>query len=263
MGLVFGLITKLAEKVPHVGEAIGVISAIGEFVTELVNDLNGENKGTLETTVNDLADQAANGFTASLESVTQTFNYLFSDWGKLSAVADGLKHDTDAWEIKDPGQYVRAMTNAIKLSYYQALVPVFDYQPPLSLQHYHYGIIEAQAAPTTDMKNWCVLYSPRTDECTYAGRYPGRFTYPSSAVYSFPVHAQRLSFADAHDNILTGLGNGPGPHFLSHPFPPELMEHMEASGLYAPYLFLRWPLGRDVCAGPRWTSPYVGDTYCS
>ena len=63
--------------------------------------------------------------------------------------------------------------------------------------------------------------------------------------------------------ILAGLGDGPGPHFLNHPFPPELMEHMEASGLYAPYLFLRWPLGRDLCAGPHWTVPYVGPLYCS
>lgn len=255
MYTILGLITSLAEKIPGVGHAVGVISAIVEFVTELVTDLGGENKGTLETTVNDLADQAANGFTASLESLTQTFGYLFSDWGKLSAVADGLKHDTDAWEIKDPGKYVRAMTNAIKISYYQALVPL------------EYQINEAQAAPTTDMRHWCIVHE--SNSCILAGGWPeeiGRFTYPSSAVYSFPVHAPRLSFADAHDNILAGLGHrddGPYFYFVGHPLPAELMEHMEASGLYAPYLFLRWPFERNVCAGPDWTVSLRGVESCS
>jgi hypothetical protein len=244
INFVVELVSAVAEEIPGVGPAIGIVSAAMTLGSELANEPDGTSFAALRTTVAKLNDNAADGFTAALSTLSQTFDYVYSDWGKLSAVADGLTGpDAEGWDVSaaDSGRYVRAMSNAIALSYYRALIPIV------------YGTFEGQGAPTADTGKWCNDF----DGCLFE-----HFKAPSSA-YSFPVRDPYQGYASAHDNIVLGRWplakeyQPPFSHYYwkaSEPFPQELLDKVVRAGLYRPYLFVRWPVQRVVCPGTTWTT---------
>ncbi len=210
------------------------MNAVLKFSTELADEPNGDGKDLLSTTVDKLGEKTALTFAAALTSLSQTFNYVCDDWGKLSAVADGLLHHEPEWDVSaaDAGQYVTVATNSIRLSYYRALVPlVYDHH------------LEAQGARTGDLQKWCVdsmvTFGKRVCQVFASGKYY-KFAYPSSA-YGFKVAAPALNFKPAHDIVLV---SSQGDDFPA--LPTELMKQMIESGLYAPYLFLRWRLEHNI-----------------
>jgi hypothetical protein len=129
---------------------------------------------------------------------------------------------------------VTAASSAIQLGYYRALVPVV------------YQRFEAQAAPTSDLHAWCIGGRGEGTDIHKCLGYASDINvkYPSSA-FTFPVQAPALNFKPAHDNVLVLVP--PSAFSGTHPFPPELMDELEKSGLYAPYLFLRWPMTGVTC----------------
>jgi hypothetical protein len=228
VSFILELLTIAAEaaQIHALAAALGVVNAILKFSTELANDKDGNDEDALSTTADQLGEDTASNFAAALTSLSQTFSYIYEDYGKLAAVADGLLNDNPAWDVTagNAGQYVTAATDAIKLSYYRALVPVV------------YERFEAQGAPTDKLDQWCLFDKP---PCTdYAADY---WAYPSSA-YSFPVHALALNFKPAYNNILV-IAKDTTDTALT----PALMTHMTDSGLYPPYLFLRWPMEGFTC----------------
>ena len=219
---VLELVTIAAEEVPGYSQVLGVLNASIGFGSELANESDGTNHGALETTVDDLSHQAAAGFTASLSSLSQIFDYLYSNWGKLKAVATGLTEDAPAWDINatNRGELVELMGNAMRLSYYQTLVPL------------EYSSFEAQSAPTSDLARWCIWGVVAGGEffCDDYGT-GARFRYPINA-YSYPVHAPTLGFADAHDNIVVGEGriNTSQVRFTLGPLPLKIGNGNEKGG---------------------------------
>ena len=153
-----------AAHVPGVGPALGVVNSIMKFTNEMAESANGEDLEALSTTAERLGQVTADSFAAALTTQSQTFGYLYANWGKLSAVADGLTHDAPAWDVSadDAGQYVTASSAAIKLGYYRALIPAA------------YQRFEAQAAPTAALENWCL--SDNGMFCFYAGGGGSRIT---------------------------------------------------------------------------------------
>jgi hypothetical protein len=222
----FGRVAQAAGAAP-VGAAIGVVNAALKFSTELANRKNGNEMGALKTTAEKLGQDTALTFGAALTSLSQTFDYLYADWGKLSAVATGLKTDEPAWDVsaEDAGQYVTVASDAAKLGYYRALVPVV------------YDRYEAQGAPTNRLDQWCLdRIAGGCDH--FANRF---FAYPSSA-YSVPVQAPALNLRPAYDNTLVSAKDN-----ATRALKPELMTDMTKAGLYPPYLFLRWPMDGRTC----------------
>jgi hypothetical protein len=98
------------------------MAAIVGGASSLVTDPNGALKDQLQTTVTDLGTQATADFAASLTGLDTIFNQIVSDWGKLSAVDDGLRNHPGEWSVfGDKGRIVAAMTNAMTIGYYRAL----------------------------------------------------------------------------------------------------------------------------------------------
>jgi hypothetical protein len=218
-----------ATQLHGIAAALGVVNAILKFSTELATDKDGNDEDALGTTADQLGEETANNFADALNSLSQTFSYIYEDYGKLAAVADGLLNNNPAWDVSatNAGQYVTAARNAIKLSYYRALVPIV------------YKRFETQAAPTDQLSKWCLFTKYGDHSCTdYADEY---WAYPSSA-YSFPVQALAYNFKPAHDNFLV-IATDTTHTALT----PELMTNMTDSGLYPPYLFLRWPMDGFRC----------------
>jgi hypothetical protein len=108
-----------------ISELIGVVAALVEGANDLTDDPNGALQDQLQTTVGNLGQQAAADFAASLTGLDETFGEIFSDWGRLSAVADGLQNRPGQWDVSgNEGQIVTAMTNAMKIGYCRALIPL-------------------------------------------------------------------------------------------------------------------------------------------
>jgi hypothetical protein len=231
---IIGFILELFKSVAEGAEAHGITAALGivnaslRLSTELTNGEGGEDADVLETTADQLGQETAETFAVALNNLSQTFGYLYEDWGKLSEVADGLLRHKQEWNVstKNAGKFVTAARDAVKLSYYRALVGVT------------YQRFEAQAAPTSEMDDWCVWERERPDiQCETASFF--EFGAPSSA-YTTPVGAPALDFRSAHDNILVTVDTADSRR--PHPLSPELMKEMTEAGLYAPYLFLRWSM---------------------
>lgn len=230
-------VASLAEPLGHFGSALGVVSALAFNAESASADPNGALYEALDTTVGELANQAVLGFGAALENLTQTFGEIYSDYGKLSTVANGMLNDSADWDIHDEAAAATAMSDAGEVGYYRALIPVV------------YLEREGTAAFTPDPAKWYPSneknpYFP-DDQLgisaysfsvapppNYTPRYPE--TDIQNPVYDMEVVGQKISYGRIGD-----------------PFPASLMKDLTDLAVYPAYLFERWPLQRSTCLGTR------------
>jgi hypothetical protein len=231
----------VVSAVPDVGSPLGALAALMSQAVAGTTDPNGALYAQLQTTVDDLAQQAADGYSASLTSLSETFHLIVSDWPKLSFVADGINRHPSDWVVTDIGQYVTAITAATTLGAFERLVPLV------------YGAFEAQAANTDKVSEWCPKEDLGKHVCIFSPDYT-----PGVSFMSYPVHDPSHGYAAAYDNIAVGQApvittNPELPEwYASPPLGKTLLDTMQADGLNPALLFLRWPLPRQVCPGADW-----------
>lgn len=218
-----------------ISEGIGLVAALVEASNDLTDDSNGALQDQLQTTVGNLGQQAKDNFAASLTGLDETFAEIFSDWGRLSAVADGLRNHPGQWDISgEEGQIVTAMTNAMKIGYYRALIPLV------------YSAEEGANVPSPDPKKWC---APDTACFLDGSETHNHEPYVlGSSAYSYPVNDPTNGFAVRYHMVIVGKT----PIFLkgegaNDPFPPALMSDLTSNGYYPGWLFLRFPFARTIC----------------
>lgn len=206
------------------GAFVGVLATLMVLTIDLVNDHEGDNVSVKPTPPERLAEDAIKAFLAGLTTMDQTFDYVFSDWGKLSAVATAMRTDTAAWDVngQNKGQLVNNLLQVDKLAYYRSAVPA------------KYGLGEGRADPSSDPAVWC-----KRDKllCSFAA--------PASA-YSFGVNSAQAAYAPRFDNLIV-FNRFKDAKEWNTPLPASLMTSMQDTGLYPPYLFLRWPLKGREC----------------
>lgn len=230
-----------------ISEAIGLVAAIMGAANDLTDDPSGALKDQLQTTTDNLGQQAANDFAAGLTGLNETFGEIVSDWGRLSAVANGISMDPGNWDVSaNEGQIVTAMTNAMKIGYYKALIPVV------------YQADEGQALPSSDAAKWCAPPSSGfTSGC------PFTHYVPSTSVYSYPVNNPANSYAPAFDVTVVGQKpiitvNNLNKEVGGTPFSADLMNDIKDAGYYPGWFFQRFPLTRFVCS-PSQAAPDPDD----
>jgi hypothetical protein len=235
--IVQAVVDAVAPEAEGVSEVIGLVAALDGAANDLTTDSGGALEDQLQTTVTNLGTQAADGFGASLTGLDETFNYIFSDWRRLSAVAGGIVNQPGQWDVAaNEGQAVTAMTNAATIGYYRALIPLV------------YSAEVGQALPSPDPAKWC---APDT-VCELVGGIHGSYMLGSSA-YSYPANDAAHGFAPGYNMVIVGktplfdattLGIG----IPNDPFPPTLMSDVTSKGYYYPgWFFQRFPFARIIC----------------
>jgi hypothetical protein len=196
----------------------------------------------LNSRATEVAKAAAADFAASLTGLDKTFSEIVSDWGRLSAVADGVQNHPGDWNISNnEGQIVTAMTNAMKVGFYQKLIPIV------------YSAVEAVNLPSSDPADFCQVPGDSSN-CPFAPDHVNnRQPYaPGIAAYVYPVNDPTNGYkARFH---MTVVGKNPivyldhtGALLGNDPFPSALMNDLTSAGYYPGWFFQRFPLTRYVC----------------
>lgn len=231
-------ITEALAGIDHATEfiekALAVVTAAFKSANELTNATSGDPEDQLKTTVAGLQDKAPADFLATKAGLKNTFAEIFSDWGRLSTVADGVINHPDLWDPTggEPA-LVTAMNNAMTVAYYKALIPVV------------YAADEGFTR-SPDPAKWCVIVDPLDTTCPFIPEYGYE---QGTSAYSYPVNNPENNWSPAYD--LTVVGQKPITNATGHraeAFTAPLMKDLTDAGYYPGWFFLRFPLYRSVCA---------------
>jgi len=215
--------------VPTSAEVVGVMAAGLFDAAQASTDPNGALDDALATTVRDLEKQGIDTFVGSLEGITQEFDYIFSDWGRLQLVADGMLHDTGEWDITDPAALVQALGTTMQLSYYRRLAPI------------GWETRETRGLASDNAAAWCV---GSESDCPY-------LNYPAESFDAYPIPNQANAQASPLYDMKT-IARIPFPKQgtigVPTPFPHSLLAAMTADGLYRGQMYQRWDFSRLNCS---------------
>ncbi|HEU4332842.1 MAG TPA: glycine-rich protein [Lapillicoccus sp.] len=225
--LFLALLSVAASFVPGGSAVIGVIGAVLSLTLALSKDPAG-NQRSLQTRVDQLKAQAAQQFTDALANLGQTFSFVVSDWGKLQKVAAGVTSDPKSWgtSLLDQGAFTRSLQNVAQLGSYRSLVTAA------------YQVAEARADDSSRYNQFCVIDIDTGEQCDDVN---------ASTMYHFTSHPSSADYQQRLDSL--------GVYFSSNvpePMPDSLIQQMQASGLFAPDMFLRWPLPGRECLKQSW-----------
>jgi hypothetical protein len=232
----------LEQEVPGLSEVLGLVASIVGGVNDLTDDPNGAREDQLGTTVANLGQQAAADFAASLTSLDETFADIFGDYGRLSVVADGLQNHPGSWDTSGKeGALVTTMTNAMKIGFYRALIPIV------------YSALETPDLPTSDPAEFCA--PPDASILCPFNPFSTDNNQPyveGTSAYTYPVNEPVNGWPPRFD--MTVVGKTPVA-YLQHdasehgtdPFPAVLMNDLTNAGYYPGWFFRRFPLTRHLC----------------
>jgi hypothetical protein len=227
--LVLSLLSLVASIVPGGSAAIGVVGAVLSLSLALGRDPQG-NQTALQNTVNNLRKQASTDFTNAVSTLGQTFSFVVADWNKLQKVAAGVQQHPVAWGtgLLQQGGFVQAMQNVAHLGVYRSLVSTV------------YHVAEARADDGSRYNQFCQFDIDDGEICKDVN---------ASAMYHFDAHPTSASYQKRMDTLgVYSLGGLTSPD----PIPDSLIQQMTAVGLFAPDLFLRWPLAGRTCQTELW-----------
>ncbi len=223
--LFLALISVVASMVPGGSAVVGVISAVVSLSLDLSRDPNG-NETSLQDTVAALKTQASQEFTNALNTLGTTFSFVMADWGKLQAVAAGAAAHPTAWGtgLVGGGQLYTQMQNVAQLGAYRSLISAV------------YHVAEARADDGSLLNQFCFI------------GVDGPICEPgNSAMYHFSAHPPSASYQQRFDTLAVYRLVGIFPTTTSDLMPDSLIQQMTNVGLFAPDMFLRWPLAGRTC----------------
>jgi hypothetical protein len=233
--LFLALLSVVASFVPGGSAAVGVVGAVLSLSLALGRDPKG-NQTALQNTVDNLRRQASTDFTNAVSTLGQTFSFVMADWNKLQKVAAGVQAHPVAWGtgLIQQGEFVQGIENVAHLSVYRSLVSTV------------YHVDEAVADDSSRYNQFCELDIDAGEICKDVN---------ASAIFHFDKHPSSVSFQQRLGTLgIYSLGGSTSPD----PIPDSLVRQMTAVGLFAPDMFLRWPLSGRSCQTESWddTVPY-------
>ena len=229
--LLISTIAAFAGPVEGAGEVLGIMAAGMFDAAQAATDPNGSLDDALTTTVQNLEKQSIDTFVGSLEGITQEFDYIFSDWGRLQVVSDGMVRHNAEWDIKDPAAMVKTLGTTVQLSYYRRLAPI------------GWETRETRGLFSGSARDWCTAGDDSLD-CPYR-------LYPAESWYAYPIpneaNAQESPFYDL-ETIARIPFPKQGALDTPDPLPDSLLNAMTADGLYPGQMYQRWDFSRLNCA---------------
>jgi hypothetical protein len=261
------LFLKLGSKVPEVGRVFGAADVIFNFCTDLTTDQQGNKTIDLTSTIGDLQDQAIKQFTAQQTTTGTLFQFVYQDWGKLSALGTALASQKDQnspwyWSSNATGLMLNQLAPAIRQASYQAIMAasyaIGSYMPntptapgwgwgqyPLSTQPYGYVVEDYHSSPGIPLSH--PFFTPAYIPYTYPGD-------PGNQWADDPRTSTLMS-----DNAWLGISalntpqNGTSDDFQYWP-PSEQIRTLlfnpvwkNGLGVYRPDFFNSWPFPRVQC----------------
>ena len=238
---IFKILGIVMAGVPGASPALGAVSAILSLAWGVTNAQNGDNQ--LNTTVGQLETQVLDMFENGLTGLDLTFDYIYADWGKLSAVTDGMTHEAEQWDVttSNAGQIVTTMSNSFALGFYRSMLPVA------------YEYAEARADDGSHLGDFC-WDEPNGDD-------PPTFTCApvnASALYHAKSQVAYNGYQARYDTIAIWSGDETNPN----PIPNSLVTQMTGVGLFPPDMFLRWEFPARSCLHNDWDEGVWSTEFC-
>jgi hypothetical protein len=276
-GPIVNLLLGVGSFIPDIGPIFGIADTAFNFGASLTADTNGNAASSLTTTAGQLENQAAIQFAAQATTIGTQFNFIYQDWGKLSALANNLGKAPPGsawlWNGDTAGTVLGAMRANVEVSYYQSLMTALygigSYLPECS--NACPGQVNAplwgQAPVWQQPQTYLVFDDPGPFLFGDPNKSAQPFNYPWYQPYTYPndldnpaspVTAATSTILGAYQwlgiSLLTspsnsgpnGLYDPPAASVLSHLFTPRAQQGL---GVYRPAFFEGWPFRRVTC-GP-------------
>lgn len=280
MGPLVNFFLGLASAIPEVGTVFGIADTVFNFATSLTTDESG-NAGTSVTfAAGELEKQTANQFAAQANARGTQFDFIYQDWGKISALGSALAtaQQGSAWYWNGSattGQILTAMNPALAQASYQSLMStvyaIGSYYPVCGACP---GPVNWGGTPIWQQPQAYTVNDPDGPFPPGAVDKAQPFNYPWYPPYTFPSDTNNttqtptqatatLLAANAwlgislntapSDSGSNGLYEPPGSSVLAYLFTPQSQGGL---GVYRPAFFENWPLGHVTCA---WSDDGEGD----
>ncbi|MGA8597666.1 MAG: hypothetical protein WB676_23375 [Bryobacteraceae bacterium] len=264
----------LGSLLPDVGTLFGVADTAFNLGTSLSTDPSGNPTSTLTTTVAQLQQQAADNFTAQGGTLGTQFNFIYQNWGRISALGTDLAGASagSAWfwdGDTTTSQVLSAMNPAIQESYYRnmmaATYAIGSYVPFCYLCP---GPVNWGYTPLWEQPQSYTVDDP---DCPGCGVKAQPFNFPWYVPYTFPSdktnpysalgNATNTILADGGwlgisqlstpaDSGPNGLYQPPASTILGYLFTPVSLNSsgtLAGLGVYLPEFFEGWPFPRVTC----------------
>ncbi len=259
----------LASELPVVGKIAGIAETTFRFATNLTTDKEGNEQISLTSTVAKVAQQAADQFTAQGTTSGTQLDFIYQDWGKISALGTALAQAQPGsawyWDTSATGRILQGMSPAIEESYYRslmaALYAVGRYVPSRWGSTSIYIWQQPQSYYVFDPGG---PFPPGQNPAAIPFNYPWYppYTFPTDPtnpieVPSDPAYTQATPtlLADSSwlgislqaspaDSGRNGLYDPPAASVLTHLFTPLSQGGL---GVYRPAFFEGWPFPRVTC----------------
>jgi hypothetical protein len=259
----------LASELPVVGKVAGIAETTFRFASSLTTDKEGNEQISLTSTVAQVAQQAADQFTAQGTTTGTQFDFIYQDWGKIQTLGTALAQAQPGspwyWDTSATGRILQGISPAIEQSYYRSLMAAL----------YAIGSYVPTAWGSTSIYTW--QQPPSYHVYDAGGPFPpGQnpiaipFNYPWYPPYTFPTDPTNPieapsdpAYTQATPTLLAdgswlgislqsspsnsgpnGLYNPPDPSVLAHLFTPQSKGGL---GVYRPAFFEGWPFPRVTC----------------
>lgn len=215
-----------------ISPALGVAASFMQDINALSTTQSGMLEDQVRTTAGNLAQQAADGFTAGLTGLTRTFGLVYSNWGALQTVANGLSKQAAKWKLGDEGAVITQIQNAAEISDYRALLPDV------------YVAEEAPNLDSPDPSSWCIT---SIGPCPYAG-YGASYAYQVADTTDTGASQFDVSVIGERPLLITSCNSFTGCSTTSNQaLPASLFTDLQNLGFYRGWVFQRIPFTRYTC----------------
>lgn len=275
-GPIVNLFLNLASRIPEIGPIFGLADVFFNFGTAMTTDPKGNKTVDLTSTIGQLELQASQQFIAQANTTGTLFEFIYQDWGKLSALGGNLASASGQgspwyWSSTATSQMLQAMQPAVRQAAYQNIMPaayaIGSYYPdtccyagsgippwgqyPLSAQPRAYWVEQFYPSGSVPIVHPfappdLAIYIPYT--------YP---TDPGNAEYANDPRTGTIladnqwlgislltSPSQASPNNENGHYDPPDQSLLSTLFTPVSQGGL---GVYRPVFFEGWPFPRVTC----------------
>ena len=285
------LFLGLASFVPKVGPIFGLADVFFNFGTNLTTEPKGTPTINLTSTIGNLDKQAANQFIGQAYTTGTLFEFIYEDWGKMSALGNALASGDPPWfwSSIETSQMLQAMGPAIQQAAYRNIMPaayaIGSYVPqsddncappatpwnqptwghtPLFAQTWSYAVYD-YGVPCQGGSGVTPVIQPFNSDNNYVP-----YTYPTDTTNLYQNDSRTGTIlADGSWLAISALGTPYSGNQIGDYEPPDwsllstLFTPVSQGGLgvYRPAFFEGWPFSHITCAPAYGVQSSNGGTY--
>jgi hypothetical protein len=225
---------SFAELVPEVGEGFKAAAAILDTVAEFADTPDGRDYA-LDTTVGNLANAVAAQHAAQLTMLGNLLNLVFTDYGRLHAVAQDARSNDGPWYWDNtvPGRYLAATDKAAQANFYRALLPKL------------FEEVSTFNGLSNKITDWATLPDSEGTTAHNFSRYTSSDQWVAMPSLTDSTRWNLSAIGRTPLATHNGIGNNPR---MDRPIPLStgLIDALVAKGIYVPDMYRQWPFRTTV-----------------